>query len=118
MSSLIDGSGPRVVRAPRGNLLSCKTWQAEAKTHLLAAQLASRPDQSELLKNELRTTVEELADLQIEQAAGEVRQWEAKLRRAEGQRKKLETGRSEFVDRRMDAILQAVGRLESGANDD
>lgn len=89
-----------------------KIWQVEAKTHMLAAQLASRPADAESLKSELRTTVEQLADLQVEQAANEVRQWEAKLRRAEGQRKKLEAGRSEFVNQRVDAILQAVGRVE------
>jgi hypothetical protein len=95
-----------------------KIWQVEAKTHLLAAQLASRPENAESLKSELRTTVEQLADLQIEQSANEVRQWEAKLRRAEGQRKKLEAGRGEFVNQRVDAILQAVGRVESGSKTD
>src|SRR5688572_5862752 len=32
-------SGPRVVRAPRGNTLSCKTWHAEAALRMLMNNL-------------------------------------------------------------------------------
>src|SRR5687767_14157457 len=39
MSSLMDGSGPRVVRAPRGNVRSCRTWQAEAAMLMLMNNL-------------------------------------------------------------------------------
>jgi hypothetical protein len=93
--------------------IALKIWQTEANTHLLAAELASHPERAEALQAELKTTVEVLADLQIEQAAYTVRQLEAKARRAEGQRKKLESGRNEFVNQRTEAILQAVRGLNS-----
>jgi hypothetical protein len=89
--------------------IALRIWQTEAKTHLLAAELAANPERSDVLKTELRATVEQLADLQVEQAAYAVKQWEAKVRRAEGQLKKIESGRSAFVDGRVEAILQAVG---------
>jgi hypothetical protein len=95
--------------------IALKSWQAEAKTHLLAAELAAHPERSESIKIELRATVEILADLEVEKAANELKQLEAKLRRAEGQKKKLESSRGEFVENRVQAILQAIGRVEAGA---
>jgi hypothetical protein len=93
--------------------IALKIWRTEAKTHLLAGELAAHPDRGDALRGELRSTVEQLADLEIEQAAYNVKQWEAKLRRAEGQRKKAETGRNEFVNSRLQAILQAVDGLKA-----
>ncbi|MBV6522688.1 MAG: Urocanate hydratase [Gemmatimonadaceae bacterium] len=53
MTSILDqldrtGSGPRPVRAPRGNAISCKGWQQEAALRMLMNNLdpevAERPD--------------------------------------------------------------------------
>lgn len=100
---------------PQRYELSLETWRTEAKTHLLAAELVGKPAERERITSELRRAVEQLADLQIRLAESEVHRWEAKLRRAEGQKKKLESGRTEFVNERLEAILLAVGRLESPA---
>jgi len=94
--------------------LSLRAWQWEAKTQLLAAELVQHPDQSERIKLEIREAVEQLADVQIEQAAYEVRKLEAKVRRAEGQRKQIEARRGDFIKERTDAILQAVQQLAAG----
>ena len=81
--------------------------------HDVLDQAQEHSDRSGALKVELRTTVEALAELEIDQAAYAVRQAEAKLRRAEGQRKRLETGRLDFVNERIAAILEAVGGLKN-----
>lgn len=91
--------------------LALRAWQLEAQTQLLAAELVGHPDERERIKLEIRHAVEELADVQIEQAAYEVRKLEAKVRRAEGHRKQIEAKRNEFIKERTDAILQAVGTL-------
>jgi urocanate hydratase len=39
MTSTPQTSGPRIVRAPRGNLLSCKTWQTEGALRMLMNNL-------------------------------------------------------------------------------
>src|SRR5215510_6156629 len=42
------GTGPRIIRAPRGTTLSCKSWQQEAALRMLMnnldPQVAERPD--------------------------------------------------------------------------
>lgn len=96
--------------------LALRAWQLEAQTQLLAAELVGHPDQRERIKLEIRQAVEELADVQIDQAAYEVRKLEAKLRRAEGHRKQIEAKRNDFIKERTDAILQAVGQLANGQN--
>jgi predicted secreted protein len=100
---------------PQRYELSVQTWRTEAKTHLLAAELVGKPAERERITAELRTAVGELADLQVQMADHEVRRAEAKLRRAEGQKQKLQARRTEIVDERVDAILQAVGRVQEGA---
>lgn len=97
--------------------LSLRAWQWEAKTQLLAAELVKHPDQSERIKLEIREAVAQLAEVQIEQAAYEVRKLEAKARRAEGQRKQLEARKGDFIKERTDAILQAVSQLAAGQSE-
>ena len=57
---------------PQHSGLALKSWQIEAKTHLLAAELIAQPAQRVRMRTALRATVETLADLRNEQAAGEV----------------------------------------------
>ena len=48
-ASVLDGRGPRELRAPRGSTLSCKGWQQEAALRMLMNNLdpdvAERPDE-------------------------------------------------------------------------
>lgn len=93
-----------------------RSWQWEAKAHLLAAQLAGAPTNSEALKVELQQAVEQLVKAQLEESAYAVQRQEAQLRRAQERHKRLESRREELVRERLGTILKTAESPEPSAS--
>lgn len=96
--------------------LALKSWQVESRTELLAAELVAHPEQRDRLVAELQSNATQLVDLEIEQAAYEIRRLKARLQRAEGQRQQMEKRRQELIDRRLESMMKAIDRLEDGSD--
>ena len=90
-----------------------KAWQAETHTHLLMARLVHQQGDAGQAKRELKQAVEKVVDVQLEQAADQVRRMEAELEQARRHYQELKNRRDDIVGQRMEVMLQAVERQRS-----
>ena len=97
--------------------VALRSWQLEARTHLLASQLAAQPSDAEKLRSELEQAVQQLVAAQIETSAYDLHRQEAQLRRAQERHQKLEAQRDELVRQRLAALSQAIDQLGAGQVD-
>lgn len=103
---------------PARHEFALKGWQAETHTHLLMARLVQEQGDTGQAKRELKQAVEKLVDVQLAQAADQVRRMEAELEKARERHQELKNHREDLVRQRMTAMLKAVEQQRAARSAD